>query len=274
MGQSQFRASRPYFRAHCPAKKAQKVGSGSNPFSGFACYLATSSATDNEIHVTADTAPHTSLTGSPNGSQNGANATPMTAFDRIDVVLAQAEEAGATRLGLGTLAEALKERAFGLLILALALPCCLPFVYLIPQIVALPMLVLTGQMASGRQVPWLPEALKKRDFDIASMRSVVARGKRWFGWAEHIARPRLLALSGPRATRLVGALLVIPSASILVPLPSTNTVPGIGVAIASIGLIERDGLMILLGLFIGLAWVAFLLISAPLLALWLVDFFA
>lgn len=67
--------------------------------------------------------------------------------------------------------------------------------------------------------------------------------------------------------------MMIPAASILVPLPSTNTVPGIGVAITSIGLIERDGLMILLGLFIGLLWVAFLLISAPLLAMWAVDFF-
>ncbi|MEQ8657009.1 MAG: exopolysaccharide biosynthesis protein [Hyphomicrobiales bacterium] len=195
-----------------------------------------------------------------------------TAFDRIDAVLAEAQTSGAERLELGTLATALKERAFGLMILALALPCCLPFVYLIPQIVALPILVLTGQMASGRHVPWLPEKLKTRDFDIAAMRTVVARGKKWFGWTEHISRPRLLALSGPRATRIVGALMMIPAASILVPLPSTNTVPGIGVTITSIGLIERDGLMILLGLLIGIAWVAFLLISAPLLVVWVLGY--
>jgi hypothetical protein len=196
-----------------------------------------------------------------------------TAFDRIDAVLVEAQASGSERLELGALASALKERAFGLMVLALALPCCLPFVYLIPQIVALPILVLTGQMASGRHVPWLPEKLKTRDFDIATMRTVVARGKTWFGWTEHISRPRLLALSGPRATRIVGALMMIPAASILVPLPSTNTVPGIGVTITSIGLIERDGLMILLGLLIGLAWVAFLLISAPLLAIWVLGFF-
>ncbi|MFK7793336.1 MAG: exopolysaccharide biosynthesis protein [Devosiaceae bacterium] len=200
-------------------------------------------------------------------------ALEMTAFDRIDAVLAQAEASGEARMGLGALADALKERAFGMMMLALALPCCLPFVYLIPQIVALPMLVLTGQMASGRHVPWMPEKFKTRDFDIAAMRSVVARGKKWFGWAEHFARPRLLALSSPAMSRIIGALLMIPSASILVPLPSTNTVPGIGVAIASIGLVERDGLLILLGLCLGLAWVAFLVISAPLLALWAVDFF-
>lgn len=197
----------------------------------------------------------------------------MTAFDRIDAALEEAARDGSTRLSLGDLAANLKERAFGMMLLALALPCCLPFVYLIPQIVALPMLVLTGQMAGGRHVPWMPDKLKTRDFDIAAMRAIVARGKKWFGWAETFARPRLLMLSSPRASRIIGALLLVPCASILVPLPSTNTVPGIGVAIASIGLIERDGLLILLGLLIGLLWVAFLLISAPLLALLVVDFF-
>ena len=197
----------------------------------------------------------------------------MTAFDRIDAVLEEAERGDNARMSLGDLAGALKERAFGMMLLALALPCCLPFVYLIPQIVALPMLVLTGQMASGRHAPWMPEKFKARDFDIASMRAITARGKKWFGWAETFARPRLLALSSPRASRIIGALLMVPCASILVPLPSTNTVPGIGVAVASIGLIERDGLLILLGLAIGLLWVALLLVSAPLLALLLVDFF-
>ncbi|MEM9234514.1 MAG: exopolysaccharide biosynthesis protein, partial [Pseudomonadota bacterium] len=34
--------------------------------------------------------------------------------------------------------------------------------------------------------------------------------------------------------------------------------PGIGVAIASVGLLERDGLLVLAGLALGLAWVALL----------------
>ena len=41
------------------------------------------------------------------------------------------------------------------------------------------------------------------------------------------------------------------SASILVPLPMTNTVPGFGVAIASFGLMQKDGLMVIGGLIIG-----------------------
>ena len=167
------------------------------------------------------------------------------------------EAAGRPRLG--DLVTALDERAFGLLLLVFALPCCVPLLWGIPQVVALPMLALTGQIAAGRQSPWLPAALADRRFDAAAMQGVVRRTQRYVGWAERLARPRLTALTEGRGLRVVGALLAVPCASILVPLPSTNTAPGIGVAIASVGLIERDGLLVLAGLLLGLAWVAFLI---------------
>ncbi|MEL6212508.1 MAG: exopolysaccharide biosynthesis protein, partial [Pseudomonadota bacterium] len=75
---------------------------------------------------------------------------------------------------------------------------------------------------------------------------------------ERIARPRLRAVTGDIGVRVVGALLLLPTASILIPLPSTNTVPGIGVAVAALGLIERDGLLVIGGLFLGLLWIALL----------------
>ncbi len=160
---------------------------------------------------------------------------------------------------LGHLIDRLDERAFGLMLLLLALPCCLPFIYLLPQIVALPMLALAGQLAAGRQHPWLPKALHEREFSITAFQSVISRSERYLAWVERFARPRLLSISGDMGVRVVGLLLLVPTASILVPLPSTNTVPGIGVAIASLGLIERDGLLIILGLLIGFFWVGLLL---------------
>ena len=159
---------------------------------------------------------------------------------------------------LGDVITRLDERAFGLLLLLLALPCCLPFVYLLPQIVALPMLALAAQLAAGRHHPWLPDALNNRRFAIADFEKVLARGEKYIGWFEKLSRPRLGFLTSHTGARVVGAILLIPTASILVPLPSTNTIPGIGVAIASIGLIERDGVLVILGLIVGLLWVALL----------------
>jgi hypothetical protein len=132
---------------------------------------------------------------------------------------------------LGELSDRLEERAFGMVLLVLALPCCLPFVYLLPQIVALPMLLLTGQMALGRHALWLPAAARAKTFPVSSMRDVIARARRWIGFLERFAHARLTGITSGPGSRIIGALLMIPCASILLPLPLTNTVPGIGVTI-------------------------------------------
>ncbi len=163
------------------------------------------------------------------------------------------------RASLGAVLSELDERAYGLLLLLLALPCCLPFIYILPQIVALPMLALSAQLAMGRASPWLPKKLATRDFAIDDFEHVLTRASKYIGWFERIAHPRLPFVTNKIGSRVVGTILLIPCASILVPLPTTNTLPGIGVTIASIGLIERDGLMVITGLFIGLIWVALLL---------------
>jgi len=212
-------------------------------------------------------------------SEFAATTAPRGALAKIDAILKPhlegpgSSEAGAkATITLGALSDLMEERAFGLLLLVLALPCCLPFVYLLPQLVALPMLVLAAQMASGRRAPWLPETLRKRAIPVAGLRDVVARAKRYGGWLERLAHPRFASLTGDRATRVIGALLIIPCASILVPLPLTNTVPGIGVALAAVGLIERDALFVILGLVVAMVWVAILVIGGPALLYFMINF--
>jgi hypothetical protein len=204
-------------------------------------------------------------------------ATPRGALAKIEHIL-RSQNGGdiSAEITLGELSDAMEERAFGLLLLILALPCCLPFVYLLPQLVALPMVVLAWQMAMGRRAPWLPETLRKRRLPVESLLDVVDRTRRYGGgFVERLAHPRLVGLTGDRGTRVIGALLVVPCLSILVPLPLTNTVPGFGVSLAAVGLIERDGLFVIAGLLVGLAWVLLLAVGGPALIYFLIDrFFA
>jgi hypothetical protein len=169
-------------------------------------------------------------------------------------------EASPETITLNQLLDALDERAFGLGILILALPCAVPFLYGIPQIVALPMLALAAQLALGREHPWLPESLGKRRVGVGSLKRVVDRAHSTLGLLEKLTARRLTVLTDGVGSRIVGALMLIPAASILLPLPLTNTTPGIGVGIAAVGLLERDGLLVLLGLMIGLAWVFVLVV--------------
>ena len=174
----------------------------------------------------------------------------------------EAEPVTGPEASLGEIVDRLDERAFGLLFVLLCLPCIPPFVYVLPQIVSLPMLALAGQMAAGRQSPWLPEKFRARRFRLAEFTRVLDLCEKYVRWVERIARPRFGAVTGRAGARIIGGLTIIPILSILTPLIGTNTVPSIGVAITSLGLIQRDGLLAILGLVISLGWVTALVLVA------------
>ena len=176
-----------------------------------------------------------------------------------------ADEAPAEGMTLKDFTQALGGRAFGLALFALSVPVSIPLLYGIPQIVALPMLVIALQMAMDRPEPWMPRRFGERVLGKAVLQQISARARTYFGWIERAARPRLLLLFRPTAERLMGAIFVVFSASILIPLPATNTLPGIGIAIASIGLVTRDGRLALVGLAIGAAWILLLVVGISLL---------
>ncbi|MEM1036505.1 MAG: exopolysaccharide biosynthesis protein [Pseudomonadota bacterium] len=181
---------------------------------------------------------------------------PQTFLQGLEIMADQAKPEG---LSLHAIFDQLNERAFGAALFLLALPCAIPFLYLVPQIVSLPMMALTLQMLAGREEPWLPEKFGSRKIDKAGLTRMASFGRKWFGWLERVSRPRLTWLTGHKAERVIALFLTVFCASILVPLPLTNTTPGIAVAIACFGLMSRDGIMVILGVVIGTLWVSLLL---------------
>ncbi len=180
---------------------------------------------------------------------------PRTFLQSLEAMAAEAPEEG---LSLHAILDRLDERAFGAMLFILALPCAIPFLYGVPQVVSLPMMALTLQMLAGREEPWMPEKFGARMIDKAGLTRTSGFGRKWFGWLERISHPRLTFLTGKRLERVVALLLTVFCASILVPLPMTNTVPGIAVAIVAFGLMARDGILVILGGILGSAWVAML----------------
>jgi hypothetical protein len=182
-----------------------------------------------------------------------------TLLQIIETLAAKAPPEGYT---LREIFDNLDESAFGAGLFLLALPCCIPFLYGVPQIVAVPMMALALQMLAGREEPWLPDALARRRIDKVGLVRMAHGGRRWLGWIERLIRPRLIGVTGPRFERFVGVFMVLFCASILVPLPLTNTVPGFAVAIVSFGLMQKDGLAVFLGLVLGTGWISALVLGA------------
>lgn len=190
-----------------------------------------------------------------------ATTQPETFLQTLEAMSTEAPEQG---FSLRQIFDRLDEGAFGAVLFILALPCAIPFLYLVPQLVALPMLFLCFQMLSGRSEPWLPEKFGERLISKAALTRMSTFGRKWFGWLERFAKPTWVWLTGSSAERIIALFLTLFCASILVPLPSTNSIPAIGVAITAFGLMSRDGRLVLLGLLIGSLWVALLITAAAL----------
>ena len=195
----------------------------------------------------------------PDAAAAAAAETPRTLLQTIEALAEAAPEEG---FSLREIFDRLDESAFGASLFLLALPCCIPFLYGVPQVVALPMLALAFQMLIGRDEPWLPDALGKRKIDRKGLTQMARGGRKWLGWIEVFIRPRLSVITGPKSERVIGALLFLFCASILVPLPMTNTVPGFAVAVTAFGLMQKDGLAVIAGSILGTAWISALIIGA------------
>lgn len=163
------------------------------------------------------------------------------------------ESAEADRVSVGELMEVLHERGFGILLIIFVLPNCIP----IPapglvSLTALPLLLLSAQMMYGADHPWLPSWLNRRTIKRGLLALIVSRASPVMRKIEKLLRPRVSFASSETGEKIVGALCFLFSLCILIPLPWTNFVPGYGVLLLALGLLSRDGVVMLLGMVTGL----------------------
>jgi hypothetical protein len=68
---------------------------------------------------------------------------------------------------------------------------------------------------------------------------------------EKFLKPRCLFMTSPIAEKITGLFLFLFSSFIMLPIPLSNYIPGIGILITSFGMLSKDGLFIIFGIFIG-----------------------
>ncbi len=103
----------------------------------------------------------------------------------------------------------------------------------------------------GRPV-WLPERIRSRPLSSERLRPALERGLVWVRRLERISRPGRLA--GLVEGRMVGQInnlaLILGAVLLMFPfgfIPFSNTLPGIALLCLAVGLMQRDGVAILLG---------------------------
>ncbi|MCC6471199.1 MAG: exopolysaccharide biosynthesis protein [Alphaproteobacteria bacterium] len=192
-----------------------------------------------------------------------ADAPPSSITDVLDLLAAQEDAFAQGPITAGEVVDALRERGFGLLFLLLALPNAVPGPAMpgLSTVTGLPLAFIALELALGRDEPDLPGWIRRRSMSRAGFRRLVARLRPTLLRLEAVIRPRYPHLTTPRAERLLGAFGVFAALVLAVPLPTANLVMGWGVAALGLGLMERDGGAIVLGIAIcmlGAAWSALL----------------
>jgi hypothetical protein len=178
----------------------------------------------------------------------------------IGLVASLAQTSGPDGLTIGQIRDRLDERAFGLMILILAIPCLVPALYGVPQIVGVPILLLAGQMLVGRKEPWLPDAILKRTVSKSMLDRMADFATKRMGWLERLSRPRLKIFASGLAEPFAAGFMIL--ATLTIVLPMTNTVPSVALALLSVGLIQRDGLFVAAGATVAVGWVTAIAVVA------------
>jgi len=159
------------------------------------------------------------------------------------------------RISLGDLITALRDRAIGALIFVFAFPNTIPMPPGASSILGAPLLFLTAQLALGRSA-WLPKIIAGRSIDRTHFAAVVRRIAPWLARAERLLRPRIQILTRPPVENLIGAICLLLSIILFLPIPMGNMPPAIAICLFALAILERDGIWVLAGLGAAIAAVA------------------
>jgi hypothetical protein len=147
---------------------------------------------------------------------------------------------------LGEVVAAAGSRVHGLAILLLALPEVVPLP--LPSastVLGLPLLLVSAHLALFGEEGPLPAWMMSRAVPRSILTALARYGSPGLEWLERISRPRWLWLA--RQERAVGLVCTLMSLILFLPLPLINAPPAAALALLALGMIQRDGISVLLG---------------------------
>lgn len=169
-------------------------------------------------------------------------------------------ESAGRSMTLGELEEILQGRGFGMFLLLLALPFTFPIA--IPGLsipFGIVIMIVGLRIALGRK-PSLPGFILRRQVKYALLEKIIGVGLKLSTKLEKVVKPRMHFLQKwPGMINLIGLGIASGGLLLSLPLPPlipfSNTIPALAVLLLTAGMIERDGLLVLIGHFVNImAW--------------------
>lgn len=178
----------------------------------------------------------------PDDTDPGTHKTTLSAM-----LQALADDPGRERISVGDLLHALGDRALAALLFVFAFPNVLPVPPGTSSLLGAPLVFLAAQMALDLKA-WLPGVIANRSMAHADYAALVTRIVPWLARAERLLRPRATALASGVMESVTGLVCLLLSLVLVLPIPLGNMLPALAICLLALGILERDGVWVLLGL--------------------------
>lgn len=138
-------------------------------------------------------------------------------------------------------------RALGGVLFVFSIPNLLPLPPGSSTVLGVPLVLAAPQLLIGSAELWLPRAVRAREVDRAALAKGFDKLLPRLEWIEKLLAPRLSWLFGPIGDRVIGLVCTLLALVLILPIPLGNLLPAAAVSLLSLGLMQRDGIVLLIG---------------------------
>lgn len=150
----------------------------------------------------------------------------------------------------GSIFDSLGKECFGVTIFFLSLPSAIPLpVNILSGPLGILIAFLGLQMMFLRSVPWMPKKIYDKEIKPVYVKKLFTKFLWFLGKIEFIIYPRFNYIIN---TILTGFVIMLLAIIMALPFPLTNAIPAIILMLIAISIIERDGLLWILSMIIGI----------------------
>ena len=161
---------------------------------------------------------------------------------------------------LGWLMGKLGKRSFGIIMLLLAVVAIAPGVSMVAGLL---LMIPAFQMLMGEPIPVFPRSIAARPFATRHLAALVQRAVPALTKLENVIRPRF-PTPHEATKRIVGSVVLALAANLaFIPVPLSNIVPALLIALISLAYLQDDGFVLSIALL-----VAVIVLTVELVAVW------
>ncbi len=153
---------------------------------------------------------------------------------------------------ISELMEDFHENGILLAMIFFSLPVAIPLPYPpgFTTVMGIPLMILSIQMLLGNKKVSLPQKINDYELKNSTLKAISDKVVPRLISVEKYVKPRFSFAKSVYCEQFIGFISLLAAFSIALPIPLTNSIPALGIAVMALGLLNRDGLVIIVGFFI------------------------